>query len=60
MDTLTIKKFNNILYYNADELKNVIPIVSKGCRNSREIISKRNIDENNYTYAKETNNKWNN
>ena len=58
MDTLSIKKFNNIKYYNADELKNVIPIVFKGCRNSREIISKRNIDENNYTYAKETNNKW--
>lgn len=58
MDTVTKKKFRGQVYYNADELLAEQPELFKGCRNSRAIIEKRKIDDDNYLFAKLVNDKY--
>jgi len=58
MDTVTIKKFTGKQYYNADELQIEQPVLFKGCRNSRAILDKKEIDEDNYIFVKIVDGKW--
>jgi len=58
MDTVTIKKFTGKQYYNADELQIEQPVLFKGCRNSRAILNKKKIDEDNYIFVKIVDSKW--
>lgn len=58
MDTVTIKRFRGKRYYLADELQLEQPDFFKGCRNSRAIIDKMEIDDSNYLFAKSTNGKY--
>jgi hypothetical protein len=54
---ISINHENNI-YINMDYLLINAPIYSKGCRSSRGIIKKKNIEDNKYIYAREKNNEW--
>ena len=49
-------KYKGTKYIIGDYILENAPIYSKSCRNTRELISKRNITE--YIYAKKRNNKW--
>jgi hypothetical protein len=54
-DTITI---NDKQYIMGDNLFNNAPIYTKGCRSSRDIISKKQIEAKNYIYARNKDNKW--
>lgn len=58
MDTVTIIKINKQEYYHGDELFGVNPILFKGCRNSRAIVDKKEINKDDYIFAKNINDKW--
>jgi len=45
-------------YYLADDIFETAPIFTKGFRNARELIKKKNINEDNYIYATRKNDKW--
>ncbi len=49
---------NDKQYIMGDYLFNNAPIYSKGCRSSRDIISKKQIEAKNYIYARNKDNKW--
>jgi hypothetical protein len=49
---------NDKQYIMGDYLYNNAPIYSKGCRSSRDIISKKQIEAKNYIYARNKDNKW--
>uniref|UniRef100_A0A6C0HX92 Bro-N domain-containing protein n=1 Tax=viral metagenome TaxID=1070528 RepID=A0A6C0HX92_9ZZZZ len=49
---------NDKQYILGDYLFNNAPIYSKGCRSSRDIISKKQIEAKNYIYARHKDNKW--
>jgi len=55
MDIITI---NNIKYIDGAELINCALEYSKHCRSSRNLITKHNIDDSNYIFAKLKNNNW--
>lgn len=40
--------FDNIIYVSADDVMTETPKYSKGCRNIRDIIKKRNVPEEDY------------
>jgi len=58
MSTVTIKIFNKKEYYNADELQIKQPHLFKGCRNSRALLDKKEIDEDNYVFANMLDGRW--
>ena len=59
METEThIITINDKQYIMGDYLYNNAPIYSKGCRSSRDIISKKQIEAKNYIYARNKDNKW--
>jgi hypothetical protein len=45
-------------YYEADEVQKISPIYFKGCRNAREVIKKKEIDDENYAFGICKDNKW--
>lgn len=49
METIAI---NKIKYINAETLKTNATEFFKGCRNARELITKKEIDDDNYIYAR--------
>src|SRR5438105_2442242 len=49
---------NDKKYYLADDLRAFAPAFFKGCINSRSILKKVDINENNYTYGLFKKNKW--
>jgi hypothetical protein len=49
---------NNKEYITGDYLFTNTPIYSKGCRSSRDIISKKQIEAKNYIFARNKDNKW--
>lgn len=55
MEPITI---NNKEYIIGDYIYNNAPIYSKGCRSSRDIISKKQIEAKNYIYARNKDDKW--
>lgn len=55
MEIITI---NDKQYITGDSLFTNAPIYSKGCRSSRDIISKKQIEAKNYIYARNKDNKW--
>jgi hypothetical protein len=55
MESITI---NNKEYIMGDYLYSNAPIYSKGCRSSRDIISKKQIEAKNYIYARLKDDKW--
>ncbi len=55
MEPITI---NNKEYILGDYVYSNAPIYSKGCRSSRDIISKKQIEAKNYIYARNKDNKW--
>jgi hypothetical protein len=55
MEIITI---NDKQYITGDSLFINAPIYSKGCRSSRDIISKKQIEAKNYIYARNKDNKW--
>lgn len=52
IDGFETSLFNGVMYYMADEIMKRAPIYSKGCRSTREMVKKRNIEEPNYLFAK--------
>jgi len=58
MDTVTTTRINKVKYYHGDELMKCNPELFKGCRNSRAIIEKQELDNTHYVFAKNTNGKW--
>jgi hypothetical protein len=55
METVSI---NNKEYIIGDYIFTNAPIYSKGCRSSRDIIGKKQIDIKNYVYARNKDDKW--
>jgi hypothetical protein len=57
MEIIRINKLNYVL---GDDVLQKAPIYCKGCRSSRDIIRKKNIDKNNFIYARKDNktNEW--
>jgi len=55
METITINEINYVL---ADYILKNAPIYSKSCRSSKDLIRKKNIDENNYLYARIIDSQW--
>ena len=55
MQTITI---NEKKYYAVDEIIKSAPIYSKGIKGSRDLISKKNIPESSYIYAKLKDEEW--
>jgi hypothetical protein len=55
MEPITI---NNKEYIIGDYIYTNAPIYSKGCRSSRDIISKKQIEAKNYIYARNKDDKW--
>ncbi len=55
MELITI---NDKQYITGDSLFTNAPIYSKGCRSSRDIISKKQIEAKNYIYARYKDDKW--
>ncbi len=49
---------NDKQYIIGDYIFNNAPIYSKGCRSSRDIISKKQIEAKNYIYARYKDDKW--
>ncbi len=49
---------NNKEYIMGDYIFSNAPIYTKGCRSSRDIISKKQIEAKNYIYARNKDNKW--
>lgn len=49
---------NKRKYILAEDVMKHAPLFFKGCRNIRVIISKKEIDENNYIYCQYINNEW--
>ena len=45
-------------YYNVNELIDLYPTIFKGCRSSRNFISKNNIPSDKHIFAKEINGDW--
>lgn len=56
MDTVSI---NNKEYYNGNSLLQVHEKIFKGCRNSRALIVKYKLTDDDYTFASEIKGKWN-
>jgi len=50
--------FKNVEYYKAECILKNAQIFSKGCRNGRELIKKKNIDDKNYIFVIGDENKW--
>lgn len=57
MEAETIN-INNKEYIIGDYIFSNAPIYSKGCRSSRDIISKKQIEAKNYIYARYKDSKW--
>ena len=53
-----IKKINKKNYYSADELMEYSSSFFKGCKNSRAIISKKDLAADDYIYAAKKDDKW--
>lgn len=51
-------KFENKTYINCDYVLINAPIYSKGCRSSRDLIKKKNIDNKKYIFARLKGNEW--
>jgi hypothetical protein len=50
---MDIIKFNKIKYVSCDDIMSEAPVYSKGARNTRSLIKRKNIDENMYLFARE-------
>jgi hypothetical protein len=51
-------KYENKTYVNADYVLSNAPVYSKGCRSSRDLIKKKNIESSKYLFARLKNNEW--
>lgn len=58
MDTQSQIIINNKEYIISDYIFSHAPIYSKGCRSTRDIITKKQIEAKNYTYARLKDDKW--
>ncbi len=59
MENISVIKIGKVNYYLSDDLMTNCPAFFKGCRNAREVINKKEIDEKHYIYAAFKNKKWN-
>jgi len=55
---MNIIRLNNKNYVLGDDLLNMAPVFTKGCRSSRDIIKRKNIDTKYYVYAREKDKVW--
>ena len=55
---MEIIKYENKSYVNGEYVLSNAPIYSKGCRSSRDLIKKKNIDSKKYIYARLKDNEW--
>ncbi len=55
---IQIIKINNREYYLSDDLFQKALLYTKGCRNARELIKKKKIDDDNFIYASNKGTKW--
>jgi hypothetical protein len=51
-------KYENKTYVSGDYVLVNAPVYSKGCRSSRDLIKKKNIESNKYLFARLKNNDW--
>lgn len=50
INSIKKKKYNNIYYYRIEDIKTIIPSYFKGCRSTRNIITKKSIPPNHYLF----------
>lgn len=55
---IQIIKINDREYYLSDDLFQKALLYTKGCRNARELIKKKKIDDDNFIYASNKGTKW--
>ncbi len=55
---MEIIKYENKSYVNGEYVLSNAPIYSKGCRSSRDLIKKKNIDSKKYIYARLKDKEW--
>lgn len=55
---MTQFKYNNKTYILADFILEKAPIYSKGCRSTRDLIKKKQINESDYLFARLDDNQW--
>ncbi|AGF85693.1 hypothetical protein QJ854_gp089 [Moumouvirus goulette] len=59
MENISVINIGKVNYYLSDDLITKCPAFFKGCRNAREVINKKGIDEKHFIYAAFKNKKWN-
>jgi len=57
-DNIQILNINNIGYCLSDSLFDKALLYTKGSRNARELIKKKDISEDNYIFARDNGEEW--